>query len=43
MSAIKFGVVGDSISNLLEFDVEEKSYSPEGSVLNLSADAFKKN
>lgn len=43
MSAIKFGVVGDSISNLKEFDVEEKSYSPEASILNLSADTFKNN
>lgn len=35
MCAVKFGVVGQSALDLLIFDVEEKSYSPEGNIAYL--------
>lgn len=34
MCAVKFGVVNSSSSDILEFDVEEKSYSPEGKIMS---------
>ena len=34
MSAIKFGLVGSSATDVKEYDVEEKSYSPEGKILS---------
>lgn len=33
MCAVKFGMVGAGNSDINEFDVEEKSYSPEGKIL----------
>lgn len=38
MCAVKFAVVGKSANDLLEFDVEENSYSPEGEIKKLSAE-----
>jgi len=34
MCAVKFGVVNSSSTDILELDVEEKSYSPEGKVMS---------
>lgn len=32
MSAVKFGIIGESVDDLVSFDVEENSYSPIGKV-----------
>lgn len=39
MCAVRFGIVGADCDEIMEFDVEEKSYSPEGKVLSGFNDA----
>jgi len=34
MCAVRFGIIGANCDDIMEFDVEEKSYSPEGKVLS---------
>lgn len=36
MCSVKFGIVGANSDDILEYDVEEKSYSPEGKIHNLN-------
>lgn len=44
MCAVKFGIVNAGITDILEFDVEEKSYSPEGKIMSgFSASRWKTN
>ena len=38
MCAVKFGIVGASADQFSEFNVEEKSYSPEGKILDGMSD-----
>lgn len=39
MCAVQFGIVGDNSDDILVFNVEEKSYSPEGKILDGFNDA----
>jgi magnesium-transporting ATPase (P-type) len=39
MCAVKFGIIGSNSDDIMEFDIEEKSYSPEGKVLSGFNDA----
>lgn len=42
MCAVKFGIIGSSVSDIQEFDVEEKSYSPEARIQSgFSEDKYK--
>jgi magnesium-transporting ATPase (P-type) len=43
MCTVKFGVIGDSARNMMEFDVEESEYSPESNIKNLSKQNFEQN
>jgi len=43
MCAVKFAVVGTTFRELHEFDVEEKSYSPEASIKYLTAENYQNN
>lgn len=42
MCAVKFGVVGSSAQDIQQFDVEEKSYSPLGKIVNLTTSHWEK-
>jgi len=43
MCAVRFGVVGEGSNNILDFDVEEKSYSPLAIIKNLTSSIYKSN
>lgn len=36
MCAVKFGVIGESHNDVLDFDVEERSYDPRANVKGLN-------
>ena len=38
MCAVRFGIIGSSSDEILEYNVEEKSYSPEGKILDNFSD-----
>ncbi len=40
MCAVKFAYVGANLSDLKSFQIEEKSYSPEAQVINMTEDTF---
>lgn len=40
MCAVKFAYIGANISELKSFEIEEKSYSPEAKVINMTNDVF---
>lgn len=42
MCAVKFAYVGANLSDLKVFDIEEKSYSPDAKVLNMTEDIFQR-
>jgi len=42
MCAVKFAYVGKNINDLKSFDIEEKSYSPQAEVKNMTSDLFSK-
>lgn len=42
MCAVKFAYIGNGLNDLKSFDIEEKSYSPEGQVLKMNSDMFEK-
>ena len=42
MCAVKFAYVGQSLNDLKSFEVEEKSYDPEGQVKNLTQEVFER-
>jgi len=42
MCAIKFAYIGQSLNDLKTFEIEEKSYSPEGQVFKLNAELYQK-
>jgi hypothetical protein len=42
MCAVKFAYIGQNLNDLKSFEIEEKSYSPEGQVLNMTKDTFEK-
>lgn len=43
MCAVKFGIVGESFNNILDFDVEEKSYDPRAEVKAMSQSIYDGN
>jgi hypothetical protein len=40
MCAVKFAHIGSGIDDLKTYDIEEKSYSPEGQVHGLTQEIF---
>ena len=43
MCAVKFAMVGSNADKMVEFDIEEKSYSPEGKILKFDDGMFAKS
>jgi hypothetical protein len=42
MCAVKFAYIGSGLNNLKSFDIEERSYDPQGQVHGMSTDIFNK-
>jgi P-type E1-E2 ATPase len=42
MCAVKFAYIGQNLNDLKSFNIEEKSYSPEGLVINMNQETFDK-
>jgi magnesium-transporting ATPase (P-type) len=43
MCAVKFAVIGESHNNMIEYDVEEKAYSPDGEIKFLDQKKYNDN
>ena len=43
MCAVKFGVIGNSHNNVLEYDIEEKSYNPNANIKGATQQHYETN